>query len=218
MRPRQVVVVTGTGTEIGKTWVAAQLIASLREAGVTVAARKPAQSFVAGETVTDADVLAQASGEAPDVVCPRDRRYPVPMAPPMAAEALGLEPPSLSGLAREIEDGWPDAQVDIGIVEGAGGVASPQATDGDTADLARALRAERAVLVADAGLGTINLVRMSIAALAPVPVLVFLNRYEASDGLHRANRTWLQERDCLEVVVDVGVLAGAITPPGTTHR
>lgn len=217
MRPRQVVVVTGTGTEIGKTWVAARLIASLRGAGVTVAARKPAQSFEAGEPVTDADVLAGASGEAPDAVCRPDRWYPVPMAPPMAAQALGLEPPSLGGLVGEIEDGWPAEQADVGIVEGAGGVASPQATDGDTADLARELRAERAVLVADAGLGTINLVRMSVAALAPVPVLVFLNRYDASDGLHRANRTWLQERDSLEVVVEVEALAGAISPPGTTH-
>ena len=218
MRPRQVVVVTGTGTEIGKTWAAARLITSLREAGVTVAARKPSQSFEAAETVTDADVLAEASGEAPDDVCRRDRWYAVPMAPPMAAEALGLEPPLLDLLVREIEDGWPAEPADVGIVEGAGGVASPQATDGDTADLARALRADRAVLVADAGLGTINLVRMSVAALAPVPVLVFLNRYEASDGLHRANRTWLQERDRLEVVVDVEALAGAISPPGTTHR
>ena len=218
MRPRQVVVVTGTGTEIGKTWVAARLLAVLKAAGATVAARKPAQSFEAGETVTDADLLAAASGEVPDAVCNRDRWYPVPMAPPMAAEALGLEAPSLSRLVQEIEDGWPAEQVDVGIVEGAGGVASPQATDGDTADLARALRADKAVLVADAGLGTINLVRLSAAALAPVPLVVFLNRYEASDALHRANRAWLQQRDCLDVVVDMGALVGAISPPGTTHR
>ena len=218
MRPRQVVVVTGTGTEIGKTWVAARLIASLKEAGATVAARKPAQSFEAGDTVTDADVLAGASGETADVVCPRDRWYPVPMAPPMAAEVLGLEPPTLAQLVGEIEGAWPAAPVDVGIVEGAGGVASPQATDGDTADLARALCADRTVLVADAGLGTINLVRLSMAALVPLPVLVFLNRYDASDGLHRANRAWLQERDSPDVVVDVEALAAVISPPGTTHR
>ena len=45
MRPRRLVLVVGTGTDVGKTWVSAHLLATLRAAGLTVAARKPAQSF-----------------------------------------------------------------------------------------------------------------------------------------------------------------------------
>src|SRR5205823_716789 len=39
-RPRQLVVIVGTGTGVGKTWVAARRLAALRIAGATVAARK----------------------------------------------------------------------------------------------------------------------------------------------------------------------------------
>src|SRR5690606_37163555 len=88
-RPGELLVVAGTGTEIGKTWAAQRLLLQARERGLRVAARKPAQSFVAGEQSTDAELLAAASGEAAEEVCPRHRWYPVPMAPPMAADVLG---------------------------------------------------------------------------------------------------------------------------------
>lgn len=213
MRPKQVVVVTGTGTEVGKTWVAARLTRQLTESGSRVVVRKPAQSFDAADELTDAHLLADASGGSAESVCPPHRWYPVPMAPPMAAEALGLEPPAIQELLDELEGAWPAEQVDVGIVEGAGGVASPQAVDGDTADLARSLRADRVVLVADAGLGTINAVRLSVAALAPIPVLVLLNRYDNSDALHGANRSWLQARNGVDVAVDVDGVAAWIRHP-----
>ena len=206
MRPRRIVVVTGTGTEVGKTWVAARLASAIRAQRLTVAVRKPAQSFAAGDDMTDAHVLGAASSEAPELVCPPHRWYPVPMAPPMAAAELGLEPPSLEDLIAEVDRSWPASDVDLGIVEAAGGVASPQAADGDATDLARALKADRVLLVADAVLGTINAVRLSVWALAPIPVTVFLNRYDGSDGLHRANRDWLRVRDGFEVIASVDQL------------
>lgn len=207
MRPRRLLVVTGTGTEIGKTWVSAHLARRLITDGLTVAVRKPAQSFAAEDLLTDAHVLAEASGDTPETVCPPHRWYPVPMAPPMAAAALGLPEPSLGDLVDEIGSGWPQTATDVGLVEGAGGVASPQAVDGDTAELARLLDADGAVLVADAGLGTINLVRLAMAALSPIRSVVFLNRYDDGDVLHRANREWLQSRDGFEVAVTVEELA-----------
>jgi len=212
VRPRRLVVVTGTGTEVGKTWVASALARRLVEAGRTVCARKPAQSFEHGDdggAVTDAHVLGSATGEAAEVVCPHNRWYPVPMAPPMAAASLGRGAPSLAELVSEIESSWPGAAVDIGLVEGAGGVASPLGVDGDTADLARALGADSVLLVADAGLGTINLVRMSVGALAPLPVTVYLNRFVTGDDLHEANLRWLRERDRFDVVAAVADLAAA---------
>jgi dethiobiotin synthetase len=200
-------VVTGTGTDVGKTWVAARLAGALVARGRRVAARKPAQSFAAGDHRTDAVVLGAATGEAPEVVCPRHRWYGEPMAPPMAATALGLAPPRLSELVDEVGSSWPDPPVDHGIVEGAGGVASPLADDGDSADLAAALGADAVVVVADAGLGVIGLVRLAVGRLAPAPVVVFLNRFDAGSPLHEANRSWLVARDALVVAVAVEELA-----------
>lgn len=195
-----VVVVTGTGTEIGKTWVAAGLARGLRDLGVAVAARKPAQSFAVDDHhPRDAEVLADATGEDPTAVCPAHRSYAVAMAPPMAADALGLDAFTIADLAAETR--WPSG-VDLGLVEGAGGPRSPLATDGDTVDLARTLAADIVVLVADAGLGTINAVRLAVPPLAEVaPVIVFLNRYDDGDGLHRRNRSWLGRDHEVEVAV-----------------
>jgi len=196
-------VVVGTGTDVGKTWVAARLLTDLRAAGVTVAARKPAQSFEPGPgddpARRDAAVLGAASGEPPELVCPPQRWYEVPMAPPMAAEALGRPPFTIADLVRELR--WPHDPVGVGVVETAGGVRSPLAADGDCLALCGALGPDLVVLVADAGLGTINAVRLTIEALGAVgaPVVVALNRFNAAVGLHAHNLEWLRRRDGLRV-------------------
>ena len=143
-RPTQLVLVAGTGTEIGKTWVAAGLATELVRRGSAVAARKPAQSLEPGQGPTDADVLAAATGEPPDEVCLPSRTYPVPMAPPMAAAVLGRPVPTIAELVDELV--WRPG-TDVGLVETAGGAASPQADDGDVADLARALVPDVVVVV-----------------------------------------------------------------------
>ncbi|HLH28155.1 MAG TPA: dethiobiotin synthase, partial [Acidimicrobiales bacterium] len=172
-RPRRLVVVCGTGTEVGKTWVACALLREWRRLGLHVAARKPAQSYDVDEasggapsSPTDAERLAAASGEGPADVCPPHRSYPAGLAPPMAAEALGRPAFCVADLVSELR--WPQERVDVGLVELAGGVASPQAADGAGTELVERLLPDAAVLVADPGLGTINAVRLSLAALAPV--------------------------------------------------
>ncbi|MFZ4584078.1 MAG: ATP-dependent dethiobiotin synthetase BioD [Acidimicrobiia bacterium] len=197
-RPARLVAVVGTGTEIGKTWVGAALLRAWRAAGMSVAARKPVQSFdpSAGEP-TDAEVLGAATGEAPAVVCPSHRGLPVPMAPPMATAALGLDPIALADLLSEIT--WPDG-IDIGLVETVGGVRAPCTEDGDSAAVAARLQPDLVVLVADAGLGTISHVRLAVEALAPLPVVVVLNRFDPAEELHVRNAEWLAQRDGLAVV------------------
>ena len=203
------VVVTGTGTEVGKTWWAAALARALRDRGVAVAARKPAQSFAPGEGPDRRRLLAGATGEAPEAVCPPHRWYEVPMAPPMAADALGRPPFTIADLCRELA--WPDGTA-VGLVEGAGGPRSPLADDGDTVDLAVALAPDAVVLVAHAGLGTINAVRLAAPPLRAIaPVTVVLNRYDGADELHRRNRAWLTGRAGLAVVDSVAALVARIT-------
>jgi dethiobiotin synthetase len=137
----------------------------------------------------------------------------------MAAEHLGRPGFTVDELEAELV--WPIAPVNLGLVESAGGVCSPQANDGDVVGLVRALGPDAVLLVADAGLGMINAIRLSMGALvkgsgglAVSDVVVVLNRFDESDQLHVRNRQWLADRDGLRVLVtpgQVSVLAAVLT-------
>ncbi len=214
--PERLVVVVGTGTEVGKTWVACRVLEALRAAGVRVAARKPVQSYDPGDATTDAGELAAATGEDVHAVCPPHRWYEVAMAPPMAADALGRPPFTLSDLVDEVT--WPEG-VGVGVVESAGGLRSPMASDdADGVALAAALMPDVVVMVADAGLGTINSIRTAMAALEGLvdtrdglELVVVLNRYDGSDELHRRNLAWLEDHDDLFLVTSIEALADVLT-------
>ena len=208
---------TGTGTEIGKTWAAAGLARVLRERGLAVRACKPVQSHDPAELVpTDAEALADATGQSPDAVCPPERTYPVPLAPPMAAAKLGRACPGLDELARICRSGPAPVGAEAGvgdgggvgaggagaaaasaggaglcIVEGAGGLYSPLAADGDNLGLIERLDPDRVVVVAPAGLGAIHDVVACAAGLAPRRPLAFLNRFDPGAEVHRLNLDWL---------------------------
>lgn len=210
----------GTATDIGKSWVGEQVLTAARAAGISVAARKPAQSFDPGERgPSDAMVLARATGQPVDEICPPHRSYPVAMAPPMAAEALAVPVPVLRDLVDETV--WASPRADLRWVESVGGVRSPVAADADSVDLCDALKPDLVVLVADAGLGTINSVRLSAAALSAHDLVVFLNRFRPADPLHAANLRWLKDRDGFRVLTTVAELVSILTarigagPPGT---
>ena len=217
-RPGRVVVVLGTGTDVGKTWVSAAVLATARAGGAKVAARKPVQSFEPGSGSTDAEILAGATGEPVDSVSPAHRSYGVPFAPPMAADFLGLPPILNRDLLDEIV--WPDPPADLGLVEMAGGVASPISSDADPIDFVAGVGPDQVLLVADSGLGVINAVRASISYLANNPgirelvddgrIAVVLNRFDPSNELHVRNARWIAESDRIEIVATgVGELSFA---------
>lgn len=213
-RPRLLVLAVGTATDIGKTWVGGHTLAALAGRGVTVAARKPAQSFEAGDPhPTDAEVLGSATGEPADAVCPAHRCYPVAMAPPMAAEVLGRPVPTTADLLGELT--WPDPPVDVGWLETVGGPRSPIGSDGDAVTVADRLDPDLVVLVAHAGLGTVNAVLISLAPFGRRPALVVLNRFDPADDLHQRNRAWLADRHHLDVVTTIDEVADHLTRPLT---
>lgn len=218
MHGPRLVLVCGTGTEVGKTWVAARVAEGLRGMGVRVSARKPVQSFEAGwgseapaDLLLDSEILAEATGEDPFEVCPQHRSIPVAMAPPMAAAKLGWPEFTVGDLISELQI---PAGTEVGLIETAGGVFSPQAIDGDVVSIIDNLMPDLVLLVADAGLGTINSVRGASAALAGSAPTVFLNRFDASDELHLANEEWLRDRCGLDVCVSIGGLLERIVEHG----
>ena len=198
-----IVLVTGTGTAIGKTWVVARLAQHLRASGARVVARKPVMSFAPEDVETDASVLAGATGEDEHTICRPHRRYERALAPPMAADALGRPPIRISDLVAEVDL----PQDAIVLIEGAGGVRSPIAHDGDALTLADELRPDLILLVAPSALGALNDILTALDAIAGRrPVLLFSNRFDAHDDVFRRNLEWLRGTG-LDPITDVDDLA-----------
>ncbi len=129
--------VTGTDTEVGKTYVAALIAKSLVAAGHKVGVYKPVASdcvYDGNQLVAeDAVVLWDAAGRPlnMDAVCPQ--RFRAPIAPHLSAKSEGKQIDSK--LLREGISAWTD-QCDIVIIEGSGGLMSPISDDEFVADLA----------------------------------------------------------------------------------
>lgn len=177
--------ITGTGTEVGKTYVAAMIARSLKAAGQRVGVYKPVASGcrrVEGELVADdAVALWEAAGRPGRLedVCPQ--RFELPVAPPRAAAAEGRRvDPEQWHAGLEV---WTKCS-DIVLVEGAGGLMSPLSDELYNIDLARELGYPLVVVAADQ-LGTINATLQTvITAEARVPELplagVVLNRLRST--------------------------------------
>ncbi|GAA1382664.1 dethiobiotin synthase [Pseudonocardia kongjuensis] len=154
------VVVTGTGTGVGKTIVTAALAAVALAAGLRVAVLKPAQTGIGPDEPGDADVVAAL---VPGITVRELARYPDPLAPATAARRAGrppVTPEAAAGAARALA-----GEHDLVLVEGAGGLLVRFDDDGGTlADVARSLGAP-VVVVAAAGLGTLNHSCLTVQAL-----------------------------------------------------
>jgi dethiobiotin synthetase len=200
--PDSTVLVAGTHTGVGKTWVTARAVAALVSRGFEVVARKPVQSFDPAHAPTDAELLGAATGEPPQTVCPTRRWYAREMAPPMAAAELGRPRFTVSDLVSEL--GLP--ATGTALIEAVGGPRSPLAEDGDTVTLAEYVDPDLVLLVAHAGLGVINAVTLSATPFVRWPLIVMLNRFDPTSNLHCLNRTWL--RTCgFDIVVSAQEVA-----------
>ena len=160
--------ITGTDTDVGKTWVAAGLTAALRQRGVAAVYFKPVQSGCPEEggrlVPTDAKFARTLAGltEPLEVLTPIALR--LPLAPGVAAAQAGVEV-DLELIAASLRD--LAGRYDFFVVEGAGGLYVPLVgMDFLVLDLIRWLGLPLAV-VAHSGLGTINHTVLTVkAALA----------------------------------------------------
>ncbi len=152
--------ITGTDTGVGKTTIAAAVVTTLRARGLRALGFKPAETGVGGVQPTDSDVLAIASGEK-NVLARPLLQLAEPLAPAVAAERAGvaLDPDEIEARIRRLrQDGY------TLVVEGAGGVMVPLSWGYTVLDMAQACDLD-AVVVARAGLGTLNHVALTVMML-----------------------------------------------------
>ncbi|MGQ4359562.1 dethiobiotin synthase [Streptomyces sp. SAS_272] len=155
-----ILVITGTGTEVGKTVTTAAVAATALAAGRSVAVLKAAQTGVAPDERGDAEEVARLAGALTAVEV---ARFPEPLAPATAARRAGLapvRPNDVAEAARKLA-----AEHDLVLVEGAGGLLVRFDEAGGTlADAARLLRAP-VLVVSSAGLGTLNTTELTAREL-----------------------------------------------------
>jgi dethiobiotin synthetase len=159
--PRGVLVVTGTGTGVGKTVVTAAIASLARHRGDRVAVVKLAQTGTDAADAPDAETVRRLAGVT-DIH--ELARFPDPLSPEAAARVSGLPPLGMADAAECIA-ALVDSR-DLVLVEGAGGLLVRYDKAGATiADLAAMLEAP-VLVVAAAGLGTLNHTALTLEAIA----------------------------------------------------
>jgi len=182
------VFVTGTGTEVGKTVVAAALARSLVAAGERVAVFKPAVTGLDESGESDHELLRRSSRseQGDDEVAPY--RFGPPASPHLAAQLAGemIDPERLLAVARRVA-----ADADLVVCEGVGGLLVPLAFGYLIRDLATDLGLP-VLIAARPSLGTINhtLLTLEAARAAGLEVLgVVLTPWPDTPGeVERSNR------------------------------
>lgn len=187
-----VILVSGSGTGIGKTWVARALVRHFEARGTRhLQVIKPVETGVRPGCPEDAPfVAAGLAAHATLHTCAE------PMAPLEAALREG-QPLDFAALVRETRA---RSGTGVTLVEGAGGLGVPLAEDGrDWADFALAIEAEAVVLVVPNRLGMINHWRLlcHYAQRRGLRAGAVLNVLEdVAEPIDQANRKWLA-RSCL---------------------
>jgi dethiobiotin synthetase len=211
--------VTGTDTGVGKTVLAAALVAALRADGVDAAAFKPVVTGLDEPEPgrpADHELLAAAAGRPATEVAPL--RFGPAVSPHLAAELAGItiEPGSLVAAARAV-------RADVVIAEGVGGLLVPLTLGYTIRDFALDL-GWPVIVAARPGLGTINHSLLTVAAARAAGLdvrAVVLTPWPAEPStMHRSNAEAIRRLGGVEVVAlpEVGLepaqlaLAGATLP------
>ncbi|HEX3691142.1 MAG TPA: dethiobiotin synthase [Solirubrobacteraceae bacterium] len=198
--------VTGTGTGVGKTVVAAAIVARLRALGAGVRAVKP---LITGlddppdpDWPSDHELLARVAGSEPAEVILAG--FGPAVSPHLAIELSGATPPTLEWLAGGVRALARVGGVgSITVVEGVGGLLVPLGPVVDVRDLAGALGLPL-VIAARPGLGTIShtLLTLEAARAAGLTVAgVVLTPWPGQPSvMERSNRETIADRGEVEVV------------------
>lgn len=191
--------VTGTGTDVGKTYITGLIVKKLRESGASAAYYKAAMSGndrdADGTLIPgDAVFVKNISGisQPLEAMCPYV--YERAVSPHLASRIEG-NPVRLD----VVTDGFQRVcqEYDYVTMEGSGGILCPICFDERELWLTEVIQACHAgcLLVADAGLGTINAVGLTAFFMKeqgiPLRGIIF-NHYQPGDQMQEDNR-WMCE-------------------------
>jgi len=211
--------VTGTDTNVGKTWIAAGLTAALRQRGLKAGYFKPVQSGCPAEggrlIPTDARLARELAAlpESLDLLTPIALRLPLAPGVAAAREGVKVDLERVAASFRELAERY-----NFLVVEGAGGLYVPLVdTKFLVLDLARWLQLPLLV-VARAGLGTINHTALTVLAARHAGLVVagvILNRGSATPGLaEQTNPAVIEALTGVSILGKVPEIANLESPEG----
>lgn len=194
--------ITGTDTDVGKTWIASGIAAALNKRGIDVGVYKPFMSgYKREDSQSDAAILKAMSGDrnALDQINPY--AFEEPLAPYVAASRQGLDI-HRSDVTTHFKTIQPTH--DFFIVEGAGGLMAPLGQDFHVGDLAADFGLP-VVIIAKCGLGTVNHTLLTIEKLRQLDLEItgiIMNGFhdDVTDVPEQTNRA------LLEAFTDVPIL------------
>lgn len=202
--------ITGTGTDIGKTYVTALLIKVLRQAGLNAGYYKAALSgneCIHGKLIPgDCKHVVEISGMKEDPMKLVSYVYETGVSPHLAAKIEGQE----VDFSKLITDFYQSAQTfDYLIMEGSGGIVCPIRTGEQSIlleDIIKRFHLDL-LIVADAGLGTLNNVVLTYEYAKQRHMCVkgiIINRYDETNYLHQDNRSMMEALTGLPVITCIG--------------
>lgn len=177
-----VLLVTGTDAAVGKTVVTAAVAAAVGASGASIAVLKPAQTGARPGRESDVDTVRRLAAPAHARSL---AEYGEQLPPLAAARATGKPPVALDDVLLAVEE--LDAEHDLVVVEGTGGLLVPMGDGWTTADLAQQLGG-LALVVARPELGAINHTALTLEALSHrgCPAYVVIGAWPvAPDAVHR---------------------------------
>ena len=202
--------ITGTGTDIGKTFVTGLIVKKLKEAGKQAGYYKAAmsgndrradKSLIPGDGVWVKEI--SGISQPLEEMCPYI--YENAYSPHLASRVEG-NPVEMSVVKAGFERVC--QKYDYVTMEGSGGILCPICFDEREIwleDVVKALNLS-CLLVADAGLGTINSVVLTVEYMRSrnIPVAgIILNHYHPGDIIEEDNKVMCEYRTGLKVVACV---------------
>lgn len=202
--------ITGTGTDVGKTYVTGLILKKLKDSGKHAAyykaamsgnERRPDGSLIPG----DAQYVREISGidQTPDTMCPYI--YEAAVSPHLASRLEG-HPVQMETVKKGFQDLC--SRYDFVTMEGSGGILCPICFDEGELWLEDVIRKLdlSCLLVADAGLGTINSVVLTAEYMRAKSIAVkgiILNHFHPGHVMEEDNLRMCEHRTGLKVLACV---------------
>lgn len=195
--------ITGTGTDVGKTYVSALIAKQLKDDGLDIGYYKVALS--GSNEITDSDAWyvkekANLTDSYDEMV---SYTYKHAYSPHLASQIEG-NPVEMKVIKEAYKD--ISKRHDYMIVEGSGGIICPIRYDKDKKifleDIIKELDIP-SIIIADAGLGTINSTVLTIEYMMKRKLKingVILNKFEISNVMHEDNKQMIEEMTDIKVV------------------